>query len=169
MFLSRSPLKVRRPCVRLTCVRHAASVDPEPGSNSSKDGEAACADFTEASSQVWWPGRRQKHTSVGKVRGDKKASGLLVAADSAWCHRCSGSALSCETLSFPTEEYSTTSHERLQAVRGRSFNLILMICACARDRVVADEQEYTRPIAVWQMACQSCFLLLRLRRSARRS
>ncbi len=29
------------PCVRLTCVRHAASVDPEPGSNSSKDGEAA--------------------------------------------------------------------------------------------------------------------------------
>ena len=41
MFLSRSPLLVRRRAVRLTCVRHAASVDPEPGSNSSKVGEAS--------------------------------------------------------------------------------------------------------------------------------
>lgn len=35
MFLSRSPLSARRHPVRLACIRHAASVDPEPGSNSS--------------------------------------------------------------------------------------------------------------------------------------
>ena len=35
VFLSRSPLPPRRVNVRLACIRHAASVDPEPGSNSS--------------------------------------------------------------------------------------------------------------------------------------
>ncbi len=35
VFLSRSPLPGRSPDVRLACIRHAASVDPEPGSNSS--------------------------------------------------------------------------------------------------------------------------------------
>ena len=35
MFLSRSPLSARRQTVRLACIRHAASVHPEPGSNSS--------------------------------------------------------------------------------------------------------------------------------------
>ena len=34
MILSRAPLRVQAPCVRLACIRHAASVHPEPGSNS---------------------------------------------------------------------------------------------------------------------------------------
>ena len=34
MLLSRSPLGARRPRARLACFRHAASVHPEPGSNS---------------------------------------------------------------------------------------------------------------------------------------
>ena len=33
-LLTRSPLKVLLPSVRLACIRHAASVHPEPGSNS---------------------------------------------------------------------------------------------------------------------------------------
>ena len=35
MILSRAPLSRRSDCVRLACIRHAASVHPEPGSNSS--------------------------------------------------------------------------------------------------------------------------------------
>ena len=35
MILSRAPLTEQAPCVRLACIRHAASVRPEPGSNSS--------------------------------------------------------------------------------------------------------------------------------------
>ena len=35
MFLSRAPLTEQAPRVRLACIRHAASVRPEPGSNSS--------------------------------------------------------------------------------------------------------------------------------------
>jgi hypothetical protein len=35
VLLSRAPLSVRRHSVRLACIRHAASVRPEPGSNSS--------------------------------------------------------------------------------------------------------------------------------------
>ena len=35
MILSRAPLTTRRWRVRLACIRHAASVRPEPGSNSS--------------------------------------------------------------------------------------------------------------------------------------
>ena len=35
-LLTRSPLSTRRCPVRLACVRHAASVRPEPGSNSQK-------------------------------------------------------------------------------------------------------------------------------------
>ncbi len=35
VFLSRAPLRPRRDRVRLACIRHAASVRPEPGSNSS--------------------------------------------------------------------------------------------------------------------------------------
>ena len=57
-----------------------------------------------APSQVWWPGRRLLHTSVGKVRGDKKTSGLLVAADSASCHLVKQSAPKRETSSFPTTD-----------------------------------------------------------------
>ena len=35
MILSRAPLTEQAPRVRLACIRHAASVRPEPGSNSS--------------------------------------------------------------------------------------------------------------------------------------
>ena len=35
MILSRAPLTAQARCVRLACIRHAASVRPEPGSNSS--------------------------------------------------------------------------------------------------------------------------------------
>ncbi len=41
VFLSRSPRLGRSPGVRLACIRHAASVDPEPGSNSSSGGWSA--------------------------------------------------------------------------------------------------------------------------------
>ena len=34
VLLTRSPLETRRSLVRLACIRHAASVHPEPGSNS---------------------------------------------------------------------------------------------------------------------------------------
>ena len=34
MLLTRSPLSYRSNFVRLACIRHAASVHPEPGSNS---------------------------------------------------------------------------------------------------------------------------------------
>ena len=34
VLLTRSPLDIRRYPVRLACIRHAASVHPEPGSNS---------------------------------------------------------------------------------------------------------------------------------------
>ena len=34
VLLTRSPLIFRRRFVRLACIRHAASVHPEPGSNS---------------------------------------------------------------------------------------------------------------------------------------
>ncbi len=54
MFLSRSPLAARRQPVRLTCVRHAASVDPEPGSNSSKNGEAYWLLTSPLRRPVWW-------------------------------------------------------------------------------------------------------------------
>ena len=37
MLLTRSPLDIRRYLVRLACIRHAASVHPEPGSNSPFD------------------------------------------------------------------------------------------------------------------------------------
>ena len=37
MLLTRSPLEVQAPLVRLACIRHAASVHPEPGSNSPFD------------------------------------------------------------------------------------------------------------------------------------
>ena len=36
VLLTRSPLEVQAPLVRLACIRHAASVHPEPGSNSQK-------------------------------------------------------------------------------------------------------------------------------------
>ena len=36
VLLTRSPLIFRRRFVRLACIRHAASVHPEPGSNSQK-------------------------------------------------------------------------------------------------------------------------------------
>jgi hypothetical protein len=35
VILSRAPLTSQEMCVRLACIRHAASVRPEPGSNSS--------------------------------------------------------------------------------------------------------------------------------------
>ena len=41
MILSRAPLTEQAPCVRLACIRHAASVRPEPGSNSSLCGVEA--------------------------------------------------------------------------------------------------------------------------------
>src|SRR5690554_7141652 len=37
VLLTRSPLKHRSASVRLACIRHAASVHPEPGSNSPKN------------------------------------------------------------------------------------------------------------------------------------
>ena len=37
VLLTRSPLDIRRYLVRLACIRHAASVHPEPGSNSPFD------------------------------------------------------------------------------------------------------------------------------------
>ena len=37
VLLTRSPLSIRRCFVRLACIRHAASVHPEPGSNSPFD------------------------------------------------------------------------------------------------------------------------------------
>ena len=37
VLLTRSPLSFRRSFVRLACIRHAASVHPEPGSNSPFD------------------------------------------------------------------------------------------------------------------------------------
>ena len=37
VLLTRSPLETRRSLVRLACIRHAASVHPEPGSNSPFD------------------------------------------------------------------------------------------------------------------------------------
>ncbi len=37
VLLTRSPLSIRRYSVRLACIRHAASVHPEPGSNSPFD------------------------------------------------------------------------------------------------------------------------------------
>ena len=37
VLLTRSPLGIRRCLVRLACIRHAASVHPEPGSNSPFD------------------------------------------------------------------------------------------------------------------------------------
>ena len=37
VLLTRSPLETRRSPVRLACIRHAASVHPEPGSNSPFD------------------------------------------------------------------------------------------------------------------------------------
>ena len=37
VLLTRSPLESRRTLVRLACIRHAASVHPEPGSNSPFD------------------------------------------------------------------------------------------------------------------------------------
>jgi hypothetical protein len=43
VFLTRPPLPVLRRSVRLACVRHAASVDPEPGSNSRLISLARCS------------------------------------------------------------------------------------------------------------------------------
>ncbi len=77
MFLSRSPLTARRLPVRLACIRHAASVDPEPGSNSSNNGEAGlAAGVHPRRGPCGGNARRMLHTSVGKVPGDKKASRL---------------------------------------------------------------------------------------------
>ena len=69
VFLSRSPLTTRRPRVRLACIRHAASVDPEPGSNSSSLVErqsAAPRSVRSEYSQV------THHTSVGQVRRHRR-------------------------------------------------------------------------------------------------
>jgi hypothetical protein len=42
VFLSRAPRRSRKSSVRLACIRHAASVRPEPGSNSSWVRTGAC-------------------------------------------------------------------------------------------------------------------------------
>jgi hypothetical protein len=78
VFLSRSPLSARRHCVRLTCVRHAASVDPEPGSNSSKAGEAVvlAQTVTDVRLGPGANGARTMHTSVGKVLWRQKTEGM---------------------------------------------------------------------------------------------
>ena len=51
MLLTRPPLSSRRKTVRLACVKHAASVCPEPGSNSPNKAETI-TDLNQAHSDV---------------------------------------------------------------------------------------------------------------------
>jgi hypothetical protein len=65
VFLSRSPLSGRSQSVRLACIRHAASVDPEPGSNSSSVVEhPPLCPATPPHKKL----QNTHHTSVGQVR-----------------------------------------------------------------------------------------------------
>ena len=93
------------PCVRLTCVRHAASVDPEPGSNSSKDGEAAEQASTidrAVPGVVDWE-RRLLHTSVGKVPATQKRVGYRKDSRlDCGCHHVQASAPEREMVSLST-------------------------------------------------------------------
>jgi hypothetical protein len=89
--------------VRLTCVRHAASVDPEPGSNSSKDGEAANSiDHRPRRPRCGGLGGRLLHTSVGKVPATQKRVGYRRTADSALGSPCQSSAPEREMVSLST-------------------------------------------------------------------
>ena len=49
VFLTRPPLAARRPPARLACIRHAASVRPEPGSNSQHQSRRPCPGFVDRS------------------------------------------------------------------------------------------------------------------------
>ena len=91
MILSRAPLTEQAPRVRLACIRHAASVRPEPGSNSSlygverartrirtrRNGSGTCASSRfscEGTSCRWVRSRANKKPGVS--RGE--ASGHLA-------------------------------------------------------------------------------------------
>jgi hypothetical protein len=61
VLLTRPPLSPRRRTVRLACIRHAASVCPEPGSNSpNKDPKIRHTDFQ----KLHWMFRRTSATCI---------------------------------------------------------------------------------------------------------
>ena len=83
MILSRAPLRVQALCVRLACIRHAASVRPEPGSNSSlygleghlrdirtkRNGSGTCA-----SSRFSCEGTSDRRAGHGRIKNQEPAS-----------------------------------------------------------------------------------------------
>ena len=78
--------------MRLACIRHAASVDPEPGSNSSNNGEAGlAAGIHPRRGPCGGNARRMLHTSVGKVPAIKKRAGpkepCSTHVSPCWCLR----------------------------------------------------------------------------------
>ena len=80
MILSRAPLTSQETCVRLACIRHAASVRPEPGSNSSlcgMDQVETCPHHGTRSDEA----RVHHHDSVVKVqarRADTRAGSRRI-------------------------------------------------------------------------------------------
>ena len=82
MILSRAPLTEQAPRVRLACIRHAASVRPEPGSNSSlyglegsrrsirtkRNGSGTCA-----SSRFSCEGTGCRHAGRGRIKNQGSA------------------------------------------------------------------------------------------------
>ena len=126
--------------MRLACIRHAASVDPEPGSNSSKNGEALLHRMRVEA--VWLTPRRTLHTSVGKVPGDKNTSRRTYSSVLSPYFRVCASLR--ETLSLPTER---TIPGALGFVKrpGQIARCLVRLHITARDGVGDDERKCTTP------------------------
>ncbi len=145
MFLSRSPLTARKRSVRLACIRHAASVDPEPGSNSSNNGEAGlAAGVHPRRGPCGGNARRMLHTSVGKVPGDKKASRPREPCSTRvspwWCLR-----ITTRDRCRCRQRQVYQAHSSVSSEPGRSCISGCHVCACARDGVANDERKCTSP------------------------
>ena len=96
MFLSRAPLRVQALCVRLACIRHAASVRPEPGSNSSLGERSAPSTRHNPAPCLCWTRRNEhRHDSVVKVQsGDGAEQAKEKPGDAVGIHLAGGSGRS---------------------------------------------------------------------------
>ncbi len=136
------------PCVRLTCVRHAASVDPEPGSNSSKDGEAAeqQATIDRAVPGVVTGSGACCTRQLVRCRRHKSEWAIERTANSAGMSPCSSICAGARDGVVADRWKYTRRIARWQGARCTSFEPVSS--ALAHETVAHDEREYTRPS--WQ-------------------
>ena len=149
MFLSRAPLTEQAPRVRLACIRHAASVRPEPGSNSSlyglechrsdvrtkRNGSGTCASSRFSCEGTGLPFSRCR----GRIKNQGSASGEAAGTGLA------GAFLRGTVILLPPRQCFTTRRPSSHTRRG-----------CVRLSPIAQYSPLLPPVGVWTVSQFQC-------------